>query len=274
MARRASVTITYNKKDITADIAPHLISFDYTDNESGKADDIQLTLQDREKLWLNDWKPSKGDTITAAIVVDDWYKPGETISLPCGIYEVDEIELHGPPHTVRIKAVSVPITSAARGQAKTRAWEKITLRGIAADIAASAGLSIMYTSETNPQYLRIDQLQTSDLAFLQQLCDKACVALKVTDNKIVVFDERTFEALDGVRNIDHDGGDVISYSFKNKSAGTAKAATVSYSDPLTGDTETATYEDPDMVSGTNILENEVLDGSEEFEDVEFDGEEQ
>jgi phage protein D len=269
-ARKARVKIVYNHTDISQDIAPFLLGFEYTDNESHKADDIQFTLQDRDQRWISDWMPKKTDTVTAAIIVDDWFRPGESISLPCGTFQVDEIELEGPPHTVRIKAISVPVSSSARGETKTRAWEKISLREIATAIASNAGMSIMFESDTNPQYLRIDQLETSDLAFLQQMCDKACVSLKVTDNQVVIFDERKYEAKDGIRDITQDGGDVKSFHFRSKSAGTAKSAEVSYSDPLTGKTETGEYTDPNSTSGAELIDNDILDGDENFEDDEID----
>jgi len=272
-ARKTTVNIVYNGKNISQDIAPFLLSFEYTDNESKKADDIQIKLEDREGLWMKDWLPTKGDTITASIVAYDGY---QTSTLPCGSFSVDEIEHSGPPHTVTIKAVSVPIGSAARGEIKTRAWEKISLKEISGDIASSANLTLLFESKTNPSYLRIDQAETSDLAFLQQLCDKDCLSLKVTDQQIVIFDERTYEANPTICEIKRDGGLVMRYSFKTKTSGTAKAAKVTYSDPLTGHTTTGQYEDPNSTSGATINKNEYTESwldqyDENNGDVEDDG---
>lgn len=46
-ARRCLVIVTYNGKDISADLQQYLKSVSYTDNMSGEADDLQLTLEDR-----------------------------------------------------------------------------------------------------------------------------------------------------------------------------------------------------------------------------------
>ena len=277
-ARKARVEITYQGVNITADIAPYLKDFEYNDNESQKADDIQITLEDRELLWMSSWLPKKGDTISATIIVDDWFAPGQSMSLPCGSFQVDEFELQGPPNTVKIKAVSVPITSAARGEQKSKGWERITLRDMAGDIAANAGLSLLYDAPANPYYLRTDQAETSDLSFLARQCEKSVLSMKVTDKQIVIFDEHTYESKSAVREIDRLGGDVKSYSFKSKSAGTAKAAEVSYTDPLTGGTKTDLFEDPNSTSGVTLREN-ICPEDEEFpgEDVdsmdEYDREE-
>ena len=46
-ARRILTIIKYNNKDISADISKYLKSISYTDNLSGEADDLQITLEDR-----------------------------------------------------------------------------------------------------------------------------------------------------------------------------------------------------------------------------------
>jgi len=273
--RQASIIIKYNKKDISRDIAPFLLSFEYIDNESHKADSINITLEDKNQLWLSDWLPTKGDTIDATIVTTEWTKQGESISLPCGTFSVDEIEFSGPPHIVQIKGVSIPVSSTLRSETKTRAWERINLQSIAADIAVVSSMTLMFESATNPQYLRIDQVEQSDLAFLQTLCEKACLALKVTSNMIVIFDERTYEAKGTVRNIDRTAGDVIKFGLKSKTAGTAKTAKVSYSDPLTGKTASGSFTDPDAENnGVTINVNDCPDGDydNELGSAEWDGE--
>ena len=54
-ARRAEVRLTFEGVDISADINKHLLSLTYTDNEEDKTDDLQLSLDDREGVWLGDW---------------------------------------------------------------------------------------------------------------------------------------------------------------------------------------------------------------------------
>ena len=59
-ARRISAIIKYNNKDISVDISKYLKSISYTDNLSGEADDLQITLEDRDGLWQSTWMPEKG----------------------------------------------------------------------------------------------------------------------------------------------------------------------------------------------------------------------
>jgi phage protein D len=265
--RQATVTIIYNGVNISADIAPFLLSFEYISNESHKADTIEIKLEDKNQLWMSSYLPAKGDTISAKIVVTDWRTSGQNLTLPCGSFSVDEIDFTGPPSEVVIKAVSIPISSTVRSQIKTRAWERINLQAIAQDIASESNMTLMYESSCNPQYLRVDQVEISDLAFLAQLCENAAQAIKVRNptngstNTIVIYDERTYEANPTVRTIDRLGGDVIEYSFKTKTIGTAKTANVSYSDPLTGKTATGTFTDPDPTNnGVTLNINDAPDG--------------
>lgn len=54
-ARRAVIRLTFSGVDISADINKHLLSLTYTDNEEDKTDDLQLSLDDKEGVWLGSW---------------------------------------------------------------------------------------------------------------------------------------------------------------------------------------------------------------------------
>ena len=58
-ARRAYPKIIYNKVNISETLKPYLKNMEYTDVLTGQADDLQLTLEDRDGLWLEAWFPTK-----------------------------------------------------------------------------------------------------------------------------------------------------------------------------------------------------------------------
>lgn len=226
--RRAKLLLKYNNKDISADLAPFLLDFSYTDYASGKADDLQISLEDRGGLWRSSWMPDKGATIKASILTQNWEREGQIKKLPLGTFEIDEIECSGPPDTVKIKAVSVPVSASLRGEDKTRAWEKIKLSTIAKDIANGAGLKLLYDAEYNPVYDRIEQTEESDLAFLLRLCEDAGLALKVTDKQIVIFDESKYEKQPPITTIIRGKSPVISYSGISETREIYSSARVEY----------------------------------------------
>ena len=86
-ARRASLRLLYDSKDISADLAPYLKSFSFTDSFEA-ADDLQITLADPMALWRNGWFPDKGATLKATLRVADWTDEGDAAELYCEKWEV------------------------------------------------------------------------------------------------------------------------------------------------------------------------------------------
>ncbi|GAV21615.1 phage late control D family protein [Carboxydothermus pertinax] len=227
-SRRAKLYLKYNKKDISADLAPYLLGFSYTDYASGKADDLQITLEDKAGIWNSSWMPEKGATLSASLIAQHWEKEGTMKKLPLGTFEVDEIECSGPPNVVTIKAVSVPVSSSLRGEDKTKAWEKTRLSVIAKDIAKNAGLKLLYDTNYNPTYDRIEQTAESDLSFLLRLCEDAGLALKITNKQIVIFDESKYEKMVPIITITRGKSPVISYYGVSATREVYSAARVEY----------------------------------------------
>ena len=194
-ARRISAIIKYNNKDISVDISKYLKSISYTDNLSGEADDLQITLEDKAGLWQSTWMPEKGALLDVILQQKYW----QTLSaLPqswrLGLFEIDEITSSGYPSEVQIKAVSVPDNNTLRGTERSRSWEKAKLQVIANDIASAAGMSLFWDTEENPVLDRAEQTEQSDLSFLYAICKDKGLALKISDKKIIIFDEAKYEA--------------------------------------------------------------------------------
>lgn len=235
--RQTSIKLLYNGKNISADIAKYLVNFSYGDNSSGEADDIQITLENTEHLWENDWQPEKGDAIEAAIVTKGFRldQNNEEIEeqLYCGYFEVDEIDLSSPPSVVTIKAISTSDNTSLRSEENTKAWEKTTLKSIAVEIAEKSELELNYIAEYNPIYSRRDQTSQSDLAFLQELCERDGLSLKITNDTIIIFDEEQQEQSDPVVRFNIGQDNVIRSSFKTKTRDVYRACLIQYSDAQT-----------------------------------------
>lgn len=335
-ARRTEIRLTFEGVDISADINKYLISLSYTDNEEDETDDLQLTLDDREGVWLNDWlntpaQPAppagkggggwkvgdevtvngqpqyssygngtpgkalsnhkgkvtnlnvksgvpfpihvdqkgwfaesqvakteakketmtqsggaKGAEISAVIVQKNWESNGKGRILDCGVFQVDSVDGSGPPAKVNIKAGSIPYTSTIRTQKKTKAWEKISLSAIANEIARKNNIKCMFESKFDPFYNRKEQVQESDIVFLQRLCKNAGISLKVTAKIIVLFDAAEYEKKDTIRTIKSGSSDVLRYSLGTSFHDTAySSCRVKYTDPATKQTFEATFKAPD-----------------------------
>ncbi len=58
-ARRVSLAVSIDGVDVAGDFAPYLLNFSYADNASGKADEVQLTLQNRDGRFSGEWMPKR-----------------------------------------------------------------------------------------------------------------------------------------------------------------------------------------------------------------------
>ena len=249
-ARYAEVVIIYEGTDISRDIAPYLLSFSYTDNASDKADDISISLEDKERLWCNDWYPSKGDKIKASIIIHDWDDANKTESLPCGTFEVDQIECSGPPNQVSIKAVSTLVSKPMRQEKHTKAWENVKLSTIAGDVANKNGLKLFWDCPNDPNFERRDQVEISDLEFLSGLARDYGIAVKVTDTQLVCYDEEEYESHEPVGTLQFGDKKLLRWSFSSKTNGTYKGAKLQYHDPVKNKTLVYTGDDVYKTEGT------------------------
>ena len=243
-ARRVTLNVTIDGHDAAGAIAPYLKSFTFTDNAHGKADELQLVLHNRDGKWSGLWKPKKGMPVTASLVCHDWERPGQTLSLPCGAFNIDEVEWSGPPDAITIKAVSSALTTGLRDTEKTRAWENTTFQAVAGQIAGENGLTLMYFGNAHP-FKRQDQRRESDLAFVYRLAHERAMNCKAHDGKLILFDAEQAEAQGASLSIPKTGNlySPKEYRFKDASSNTTYTdVEVAYTDPVQGITHTATVE--------------------------------
>lgn len=60
---RLRLLFSKNETDVSADIAKDLLSWSYSDKESGQADEISLQLKDETGKWAGSWRPDGGENI-------------------------------------------------------------------------------------------------------------------------------------------------------------------------------------------------------------------
>ena len=175
--------IQYEGRDVTADV--HIKSAQLMDYEGGRCDRAELRFVDPGRMWLR-WGAKKGDTLQVS-------------EGPCdtGKMWVDEIGYEAG--VFRLGAVPVP---PAMRQPETRAYERVRLSTLIAEVAERAGLKFaLYGQEDDPLYERVEQDAESGIAFLARRCALERRAVKVVDGTIAVIFEPWAEARDPVREI-------------------------------------------------------------------------
>lgn len=237
--RRAAVTISIKGHDVTFDLMPYLISLSYTDKADEELDDLQIVLEDREGLWQGDWLPQAGDVIEASIWTENWREIGAVEELPCGKFEIDEMELNSGVEgdTVTIKAVPAAVKSSLMSQKKTRSWEKTPITTVIADIAGAAGLDTLYRG---PElvYERVEQRQESDLEFMQRITNEQGLKLAVKSDRVVVYAGQAADQLEPIqlRRLQPGDPDFREFSAKRTTEGIYTQCVVGYT--KAADTET------------------------------------
>lgn len=207
--------------------------------------------------------------ISATIVQKNWHDNGKDVVLSCGTFELDSVDASGPPTKITLKGTSIPYTSTMRTAKKNRAWENCNLKEIAQQIGSEAGLQVMYLAENNPVYKRKEQVQKSDITFLQKLCKAAGLALKVTIMTVVIYDAAEYDSKPAIKTIRYGSGDYLSYKLGTSLHDTAYTSChVSYTDPDSKETIESTYT-PDSQDGTGqVLEiNEKVNSTEEAHEL-------
>lgn len=226
---RLELLFSRDGKNVTEDIAPDLLSFEYGDKETNEADEISLTLKDPTGKWAGRWKPDAGEIVRASIISGTTTTEGRRLN--CGKFYVDSLRTNGSPRVFQLKAVSIPLNKPIRKKLKTRAWEKKNLRGIAQKIASEAGVKLLYDSSENPTYDRQDQKRESDLKFLSRLCEEEGLSIKLTDDQIVIFDQASYEKKKPVKTFELGISNILSWDFESSQSETYKSCTVSWRDP-------------------------------------------
>lgn len=190
--RKAKASVSYNGKNIDTKLAEYLQTFSYTDIASGESDSISLVINDRDRKWIKAWFPSKGDTMSASIKMENWSKENDDQTLKCGSFVIDDFSFSGTPIRLKLEAVALPASSSFKETQRTKTYENTTLENIGKQIAKSAGIKLYYEA-SKVSIEKVEQSEKDDCSFYNELVKVYGFAMKIYKNKIVVFNEATYE---------------------------------------------------------------------------------
>jgi Bacteriophage probable baseplate hub protein len=180
--------LTYSGVNITADISRMVLSIGYADELGGRSGELELELEDRERRWQGPWFPQAGDSVSLLIGYSD------ELLLPCGDFQVDELEIEGPPDVFHLRCLPAWITPALRTR-NSFGYENQTFPQIAATIAARHSMTVSGTSnQPDLSYLRITQKQETDLEFLHRIAFEHDYDFTVRGTQLVFYSRATLEA--------------------------------------------------------------------------------
>jgi phage protein D len=230
--REINIDLKYNNVDITRDISPFFESFRYVDRTlPNKMDELSITVQDTDALWRGNWLPNRGAKLATIIKAFNWFDYGDNFVRDCGSFEIDDVTCSGPSNICQISAISVGITNSIRRQQNTKAWENITIKQIAEDIATEHKFELMWLSGSNPDIDRWEQRGQSDLSVLVDICAYAGMMIKITDKHIIIFNGEEYDAEKPEVTIIRSDDTVKAWEFNMNSCDIYAAAEIKYFNP-------------------------------------------
>ncbi|HAT3796119.1 phage late control D family protein [Serratia liquefaciens] len=212
-------SLSLQEKDITQNIRKRLISLSLTDNRGFEADQLDIELDDSDGLMV---MPQRNAVLALSL---GWKGAALT---PKGLFTVDEVEHHGSPDTLTIRARSADF----RGSLNTRrdeSYHDTTLSHIVQKVAArnalkatlAAGLSTIKVSH-------IDQTQETDAAFLTRLASLNGAVAVVKNGSLLFMRPGNGTTVNGkplpVFTLTRQDGDRHSFSIADRDAYTGVTA--------------------------------------------------
>ncbi|MGH7842976.1 MAG: phage late control D family protein [Candidatus Binataceae bacterium] len=215
--------LIYQGVNITTDVSSMVTGITYFDVLEGGAGEIEVELEDHQQLWQGAWSPQLGDNVTLLLGYE-----GDAL-LPCGNFQIDEVELSGPPDTVHLRCLEAWITPAMRTR-NSLGYEDQTLPEIAATIARKYALTVIGVDNSpNVAFERVTQRQETDLEFLRRLAKAQGYDFTVRGTQMVFYAISALESAAPALELGR--SDVLGFGFISKTHEMFKDAQVSYQQP-------------------------------------------
>lgn len=224
-ARNIRVIVIFNKVDISDEIAHSISSLNYTDNSKNAIDDLELELENLDYRWLKEWYPDENAQLLVGIHEE---LENETNFLDLGTFYVDEPTFEN--NRLNLKCLALPLDQNIRDQKNSVAWERITLKELVTQIANKHEMNAEICAD-NEFFERLDQNQETDLAFINRIVKETGLNMKVSDDKIIIFDDEEMEKNDTIEIFNINDERIRSFSLKKKNKEIYDNVEVSYYDP-------------------------------------------
>ncbi|EKN3361023.1 phage late control D family protein [Yersinia ruckeri] len=152
--------LNINQKNITQTIRPRLLSLSLTDNRGFEADQLDIELDDADGQLA---MPERGAVVSVAL---GW--EGQSL-IGKGDFTVDEVEHHGAPDTLTIRARSADFRGSLNARREV-SYHETTLGKVVAQVAERNQLKAMLAKGlTDIAISHIDQTQETDAKFITRI---------------------------------------------------------------------------------------------------------
>lgn len=262
MARMSKLVVKYNGNDISKNISKSLINFTYIDDEQGKADSIDILLENKNGYWTTDNYPEPGATIEVDLNLFDWVNLGDKLKVHWGRFKIDEL-VASSDGTFSIKAISENAAGSFTKEKQFKTWENISLREVLEEIAKNNNMKLIWKPGVGTVFERIYQIEQTDSDFIVEKCGlSAGFKIKVTNDKIIIYEDTIGES-----GLNLYARDISSFEFSSKTFNCYSAAELKYFNSETGELVTFREEDPEIKNKKVLILNQDVKNSEEAKTI-------
>lgn len=211
MTRTPIIHLTADNKPLNDRLLGRVISLSITDNATGEADELSLSLSDFDgAIEL----PSRGVVLSCALGYTDAgvYDMGQ--------YTVDKVEWGGAPDVLTIKAKSADFKNTLKNT-RSQSYHATTLGNIAGQIATRHALKLVISDNlVNLPISHIDQTDESDINLLTRLAHSVGAKVVIKAGALLVFAPNTHTTPSGkplsLHTISRKVGDAYRFSVEDR----------------------------------------------------------
>ena len=181
-----------------------------TDSAVGEGDNVDITIEDKDRKMLYEYYPGADDMITCTIYL---YRMdgGRTGVIGNRSFHLDQFGYSDYPSKMTLRGVSIPKNSTFAKTPQTKTWQNITLENIIWKICSKYRLRLYFEQGFNPVIVKSEQSNAPDLSYIYSLCQTYGNGMKIYSDKLVVFAEEPYERKAAVRTVGH--RDILDGSF-------------------------------------------------------------
>ena len=227
--------------DITKTLPPmEQISLHYSDPISFQSDTLDIIFPDIGDQIIANSKVKKG--IWIQVIIDQYNRDylGSHTQRDLGTFMIDQIKQRGPPSQTTIMATAVPISSHIKLTIQNKIIYTTSLKDVLMQIATQNGLKLVWdvsNPNKNKQLSQVHQWNESDLTFVSKLLKQNALSMKISNGKLIVFDEQEYELKPAVYKIDFTqpgaGIGMTEWDLTTQSQDIYNTAQSAYYDPAT-----------------------------------------
>ena len=227
-ARSVTLDVLYNNAPFAGQVGAEIESLTYTDNASDNSDSIEIVLNAQDDKWLCGWMPEKGATLRAIIKGADWEREGDSRTIECGLFVLDDVDFSDAPTTLQVGGVSKPSDSDFSELERETIWKNTSVKRIGESIAGRYALAFSYDADDYD--IECDEQDGTDSSYYNELCKRYGLVLKVYAKRLWVYDREKYKEKRAVRAFDRGQIRPGSFNWSTTLSGTYTGGYLSYTD--------------------------------------------